>query len=134
MKYVDPWTGGECYIFPTGHPDKYPIGYFGSTVLARLPFRHPDEQIDYFQFWAYRFRENAIRMTPVERLIALTHAEELETKIREFQNPETYVRIAAELLDHRATYLHKLTPRDRGYIETENDLLWEIINRKPEPR
>lgn len=133
MEYIDPWTGAISFIFPTGDPDKYPLGYFGDTLLARLGYRNPDEQIEYHQFWANSYQLAASRMTPFEKELTLRNAEAQVAKIEELQNPAFRSEIAQQLLMHRAAYIETLTFRDRTYIERDNELLRSMVIRTANP-
>lgn len=120
MKYTDPWTGCTYHVTPSKHPDEYPIGHLGDGVSARLAFRHPDEQISYWE-WQISMRQELLkgRIDSWKRADTEQAIVELEARIAQLRDPAHRRGIARGLLDHR-TYLDKLTPRDRAMIAQEN--------------
>lgn len=122
--YTDPWIGETRRVYPTGHPDKYPQGYFGASLSARIPYLPFDKRIEIYTYWAETARYwygKAGTTSNLER------AEHFESKVAELQSESYRKQEAARLLEHRAHYMDKLTPRDRAIVEADNLLLQAIL-------
>lgn len=133
FEYTCPWTGITKTIFPTSHPDNYRVGFFWCESLSyRRQYQNPSEAVEWHEFqlwWAKEWRKSARRPDDIKNWDdKIAHHQQC---IEHYKSNEYQREQATHLLAHRATYFHKLTPRDQQLVAEANRALHKILENNP---
>lgn len=116
--FTDLYTGETRFITPADYPDRYPFGYFGSSISARWHNLPPDERIDSLRIGINHIQN--LDYNPSEEERRKQQIDRWQAHIAQLQDPAHRVAEARRILAHRKSFLDKLTPRDRAIADIEN--------------